>query len=266
MPKILGSPHESGSVAPGAQTNRVAPGKQSSAGAATVVHLRFEVSRVGFPAATAGESQNVWNHVDTLRLDPDAIARFARNGLRIGVATPDSQPAIETILNDPRIELHKEQLFARQGRALALPMSRINESESIFVYGLDDRVAGKTFPAGDKLITIDYLLRAGTRGGLELRVGFEIRNDLGVMTWERHNGVVREVPAFDRHVFEGLVAQVALQPGESLVIGLSPETNNEYLVGSRFLSINQNGRRVETLLFISPRSFQSEWPHVRTGS
>lgn len=266
-PSLLGSPHESNS--PTSNQRR----KSSSARATTktsiplsIVHLAFEVFRVDFPRDATRDSQKVWNHVEMLRLDPDMIASFARNGLRVGVLSPDDWPAVEAILDMPRTELRKEQLFAQPGQPLGLEMATILESESIFVYGKDRRAAGKTFQAGKKLITIDYLLESGTQGALDVRVGFEIRNDLGVMTWERENGVVREVPAYDRHVFEELVAALALNPKDSLVIGLSLEADNEYLIGSRFLTVERGGRGFETLLFVTPQSFRSEIPQAAQGS
>ncbi len=266
-PPLFGSPHETSAATGEQRTDRTSSGIQPSARAPmTVVHLGFEVLRVDFPVDASRDSQKVWNHVDTLRVNPDMIARLARNGLRVGAAKPDAWPAIEAILDMPRTELRKEQLFAQPGQALGLEMSKVGESESIFVYGHDSRASGKTFRAGEKLITIDYLLQAGTKGALDVRVGFEIRNDLGVMTWERENGIVREVPAFDRYVFEDLVAALSIAPKESLVIGLSAEADNEYLIGSRFLTIERGGRRFETLLFVTPQSFRRELPHAKGGS
>jgi len=258
LPSVMRSPHDSRMTARNGQpsgTTTNVDGRQTPPIA--VVHLAFDVLRVDWPAEGPRDSQKVWNHVDTLRLDADTIALLARNGLRVGAVPKDAWAAIETILDSPRTQLRRETLFASQSQPLALQMSRIIESESIFVYGKDGRASGKTFRAGDKLITVDYLVRSAAAGELNVRVGFEIRDDLGVMTWRRENGVIREVPAFDRHVFGDLVASLALSPSETLAIGMSEKADNEYLIGSRFLTVGRDGRKFETLLLITPKSFRS---------
>jgi len=78
------------------------------------------------------------------------------------------------------------------------------------------------------------------------------------MTWERRDGVIRQAPAYDRHVFEDLNALLTLKPGEFLVVGTSDQADNEYLVGSRFLIHTAAGEKTETMLFVTPQPFQSQ--------
>jgi len=74
------------------------------------------------------------------------------------------------------------------------------------------------------------------------------------MTWEREGGMIREVPGVDRHVFEGSIVRLTLAEGESLVIGPTTEASHQYLLGHRFLVGEREGRALETILFVTPRS------------
>ncbi len=236
------------------------PGRRQPAASLRVVHLAFDVLRVDLPLGGVRDARKVWNHVDQLRVEADAGAQLARNGLRIGVATPDSWAAITTILDNPVAETRKEQFLAEQGLPVTIQLGSISEGETIFSYGPDGRLAGKTFPVGDKLLTLDYEFRPQLGGCTDVRVGFEVRHDRGVMTWERHEGLIKQVPAYDRHTFEAVGSAVTLKPGEILVIGSNEQAGNEYLVGSRFLTALRAGERVETLLFITPQPFQVQNP------
>ena len=78
------------------------------------------------------------------------------------------------------------------------------------------------------------------------------------MTWEQRNGVVQQVPDYDRHLFADLSPSLMLEAEESLVIGLSNRANNEYLVGSRFLTRAEAGKHYETLLCLTPQPYPAQ--------
>lgn len=220
--------------------------------------MAFDILRVDVPLNDLRDARKVWNHIDELRVDAKHVAYLSRNGLRIGAGKNASWPAIRAILDTPQVEMRKEQLVAQQGQPLSIQLAAIGESESIFIYGRNNRLAGKTFPAGDKLLNIDYNFHPGTHGGTEVRIGLEVRLDLGMMTWERHGDGIREVPAVDRHIFESLTTTITIGPGEFLVVGLGEHAANEYLIGNRFLTRESGGDRFETLLFITPQPFQTQ--------
>jgi hypothetical protein len=203
------------------------------------------------------DARKVWNHVDELRVEPDLVARLARNGLRVGVASEGSWPAIHAVFDAGGAEVRRDQLLASPGSPVEIDSGSIHESESIFSYGADNRLAGKTFSAGKKTIRIDYALRPEFGPGTDLQIGFEVRSDRGEMTWERSEvGAVRQVATPDRHPFGDLHILLTLHAGEFLVIGLSDEADNEYLIGSRFLTTERAGERRETLLCVMPQPYQ----------
>jgi len=253
------SPHEvTESSTPSENPSSVLARKATPGNNIQAIDLAFDVVRVDLPISGVRHSRKVWNHVDELRLDPQSAALLARNGLRIGAASPDAWPAIRAIFEAAEADIRRDQLVAQRGLPLTIHVGSIGDSESVFSYGADQRLVGKTFPAGDKLVNLDYLFHPELGGNTEVRVSFEIRHDRGVLTWEQRNGVVEQVPDYDRHVFADLSPALTLNAGEFLVLGLSDQAKNEYLLGSRFLTRAESGKRYETLLCLTPQPYQAQ--------
>jgi len=250
------SPHELSETKPSsAQTadTRRAPGAGDST---QIVDIAFDFLRTELPIDSIRHSRKIWNHVDELRVDSNLSAKFARNGMRIGAASGDAWTAIRTILTACEAGVRHDRLVAQANLPVVVELGSIQSSESIFSYGADNRLAGKTFPGGSKLINLDYLVHPNLGGYVDLRVSFEVRSDRGVMTWERQGGVIRQVPDYDRHVFGDLSALIPLNEGEFLVVGPGDEADNEYLVGSRFFMERRGDKKYETILFITPLPYR----------
>lgn len=226
-----------------------------------VVHLAFDVLRAEMPVEAEMNSLKVWNHVDPLRVGPEAASLLGRNGLRVGAGTKANWPAVQAILDAGRAKTTRDQLVAQSGAPLLIELGTAAEGESIFAYNKDMRLQGKTFAGGSKILQLDYAFHPELGGATDLQVGFEIRRELGEMVWERQaDGSIRQSPGVERHVFEELKSALTLQQGEFLVIGPSEQAQNEYRVGSRFLMSGTGTQRRESIYFITPQPFQTEGP------
>lgn len=238
--------------------------KESSAGKAAsgiqVVQINFDILRVDFPLESTRHSLKVWNHVDRGCLEPRTVSRLARNGLRVGVANPDAWPAVQAILSASRARVNRQEWEGQTGLPVVAALGSIPEPESIFSYDDAGRLNGKTFSAGEKLMQLDYAVLAQAGGAVETRLTFEVRHDRGEMTWESAGGVVRQVPAYDRHIFTDLAAAMIVPPGATLVIGPDERAAQEYLVGARFLEHDVDGAAHETMYFITPRPTRTTVP------
>ena len=220
-----------------------------------VVYLTFDILRADFLIDKVQHSRKVWNHVDELRMEPGAVSRLARNGFRVGVSSEDAWPILRAIFDVAEASIERQALVAQGSVAITIPMASIESDESIFSYGRDGRLVGKTFfHGGSKLINVDYLFRPELGGLTELRLSFEVRREGDELTWHKRGSVIEQRPTVDRYLFDKLEASVTLHPKEFLVIGLTDFKQNEYLVGSRFLSFMRSGVRHERMLFITPRA------------
>lgn len=249
------APHEARPVPSNSRT-KAGPAGEAFSGFGSAVNaasLAFEVYRLDLPhVGDSRQSLKLWNHVDELRADPENVALRARSGLRIGVFPRRAWPAIRTILDACGARVHRERVAAPRGLPLTIEIGVVDEFESIFWYSVGGRLAGKTFKEGKKLILIDYAVYGAMGGRIDLQVSFEVRHDRGVTTWERHGGVLTQVPAYDSHVFSDLTAILPLNPGESLLIGPGNDAENDLLLGNRFMAYGRGGRRYEKLIIMTP--------------
>ncbi len=225
-----------------------------------VVQISFKVLRIDLPADRIRHSRKIWNHVDESRVEPELTTRLVRNGLRVGAAAPGAWPAIATVLEACGARTHEDRLVAQSNLPVTIIIDTIRDPESIFLYERSHALVGKTFPMGEKLITLEYAYRPELGGCTDLQVELEVRHDLQRMDWEHHDGIVRQVPAMDRHVFIDLKAVLTLRPSEFLVIGPSEKADHTYLVGNRFFTRQDSGMEpYETLFCITPEPFS---PHA----
>ncbi len=221
-----------------------------------IVDIAFTVMNAEFTGKDAGDARKIWNHVDELRLKPEQMQLLARNGVRLGTASPASWPAIQTILDAGDAKITSNQLFPQRGSALPVPMGSVEEGTSIFSYQADGRLVGKSFPGGEKILLVDYALHPELDGCTDLGVSFEITRESGEMIWEQRDGVMRQVPDQERHRFADLTSVLTMHPGEFLVLGPRDEVKNEYLVGSQFLA-NGKGEGTVRLTFLAPLPYQT---------
>lgn len=229
-------------------------------GSLDVVDLAFDVIRADLPVDTVRHSLKIWNHVDALGVDPERSARLLRNGVHVGPASAQSWPAIRTILLAAGARVRKDRMIVQHGLPLAIDVGNVGDGESIFTYGPNGRLTGKTFARGRKLVNVDYAVQPLLGGYMDVKIRLEIRNDRGVMTWNRQGGIIRQVPAYDQYVFPYLDVVFTLGPEAFLIIGPSEEASNEYVLGGQFLTTREGGKRFETVLIVVPQPYQTQRP------
>lgn len=220
-----------------------------------VVDIAFTVMNADFDSADSGDGRKIWNHVDEMRIDARQAQLLARNGLRVGAASPATWPAIQTLLDAGKARISANQLFPQRGAPMAIAAGSLEVGTSIFTYQAGGQLVGKSFQGGEKVILIDYALRPELDGCTDLGLGFEISRESGDMVWEQREGVIVQVPEHERHRFADLNTLLTLNPGEFLVIGPRDDVKNPHLVGTQFFS-KKSGDGSVRLMFIAPRPYQ----------
>jgi len=221
-----------------------------------IVDIAFTVMNTDFAPSDAGDCRKIWNHVDEMRVGAKQSHLLARNGLRLGTASPASWPAIQTLLDAGNAKISSSQLFPQRGAPLAVPVGSVAEGTSIFAYQAGGQLVGKSFPGGEKIVVLDYALHPELDGCTDLGVSFEINRESGDMVWEQRDGVMMQVPEHERHRFADLTSVLTLNPGEFLVIGPRDDVKNDFLVGTQFLA--DKDERIVRLMFIAPQPYQSQ--------
>ncbi len=222
------------------------------------MRLGFEVLRIDLPAGRIRHSRKIWNHVDELRVDSELVVRAARNGIRLGAASAGAWPAIRTILEAADARLGRKQMLPQGDAPIIIELALVGDHESIFHYGKDNRLVGRTFLGGAKAVILDYAYHPELGGCTNIRLSLEVRPGKGKRGWEPGDGTLGRASLGEGYLFEDLIVMLTLNPGEFLVIGPGEQVTNECLVGSRFFTSERAGENYETLLCVTPKPYKTE--------
>ena len=234
----------------------------AAAGRERRLHLQFEVLRVDMPADSIRHTHKVWNHVDELRYDAQLAARLGRNGLRVGAAPASAWPAMRTIFQSCSAQVREARQVTQPGVPLLLELGSIVDAETIFSFDSEGHMAGKTHPAGQKLVEIRYELHPERGDTVDVEVQLEVREPLSPGDWQPGDGLLYDAPTHHSHTFPALHVALTLQPGEFLVIGPSEVTaRNRYIVGGRFFTDQREGQSYDTILCIAPQPYRVPAPN-----
>lgn len=226
--------------------------------AAVRVQMQFDVLRVELPLQSTRYSLVVWNHVDETQADPRLTELLARNGLRIGVASPDAWTPLRSLFESKRSRALRAVHAVQSGAPLSMRLGDVRPGESVFVHEKDGSLSGTTFQAGSKFLHVDYALDREDPRRTILRITPEIQKFSETKHWESAEGEFREAPRYEGQVFSELSTELVLEADEFLVIGVSEEANLRPLVGSRFLQREENNMIYETVICLTPKPVRTE--------
>ena len=220
---------------------------------AVTLQITFELLRVDLPIRGMRHSLKIWNHVDETRAGPSQTALLARNGLRMGAAPVEAWPALRALFEANDARSVRARHAVQSGAPVSVRLGEIEEAESFFEYRRDGSLVGRTFDCGTRFLHIDYALDPADPARTRIRVTPEVRKFGTGKHWQNIDGRLREVPRYEGRIFSDLSAELAVGPGEFLVIGPSETACLESLVGSRFLTSEQNNVTYETVICLTPR-------------
>jgi hypothetical protein len=222
------------------------------------LQMTFEVLRVDLPVLGIRHSLKIWNYVDETQPDPRLTALLARNGLRMGTGTTEVWPAWRVLFDANQAKSVQARHVVQSGAPLSLCLGEIKEGESLFYYRRDGRLVGQTFAGGTKFLHLDYALDPADPARTIIKTTPEVRKFSAEKHWENVDGRLQEVPRYEGRVFDDLSAELTVGPGEFLVIGPSESAHNPSLIGSQFLTTEENNVTYETVICVTPQVLRVE--------
>lgn len=234
------------------------PSEFAAAAGPVTLQITFEVLRVDVPVLGMRHALKVWNHVDETQSDPRLTALLARNGLRVGTASADAWPALRVLFDTNQAKSLLAKHVVQSGSPLSMRLGEMAEGEVVFSYRRDGRLVGQTFPGGTKFLHIDYALDPEDPTRTLIKATPEVRRFSEEKHWQTIDGRVQDVPRYEGRVFEDLSAELAVAPGQFLVIGPSESAANRSLIGGQFLTTDENNVTYETVICVTPHAVRVE--------
>lgn len=221
------------------------------------VRLLFEVERFLVPSeAMSGSRQQVWRHVDELRVAPATSAFLASNGFRIGVMPLARYEELRILLDELGARSERASHPVTQGVPLTLDLGALGDRETVFIIKPDGQLVGKTFENATRLLHVDYDVLPGGEALTALRVTPEIFKESVHPYWRIRDGDVGYHKDYQGMLYRDFAVQIATGRDEVLVIGTREGDHNPLTLGGKMLSETIEGRRWESILCVRPSLYR----------
>lgn len=217
--------------------------------------LRLTVLNVRVPKAAAHEAQAMWAHVREQVLDVETRDRLAQNGIRVGIGNvvwwDDIRHQMDAIEGVDVV--HSDPMVVRPYFPLLLEMDREPREQTLFQVDGKRGLSGSTWPASRNLIRIDVWADSQREKATQVRVTPTVWQRFEGVRFERGGPDAWRIRPNERHApLQAVSFAAGLQEGEFLVIAPGQHGNVVGLVGSAFLTGQDEDREYHCYVFIKP--------------
>lgn len=235
--------------------------REASAADPTVipVQLLFRVDRRLISLDDSAQRyRDAWKHVDEHRLDSSTIAFLARNGFRVGVAQTAGLEALAAELEVPEVRREQVDHKVQGGAPLTLELGPLGSERTVFSFGRNGQLAGKSFTHAERRLLIDYEVDIEGHPRIWLRLTPELFQQSARPPWPEAESALRHEKRSEGFVYRELTVDVRLSADESLVIGPSQPDPSRHVLGTVMLTDEAAGERWGTLLCLTPQLYRTD--------
>lgn len=220
-----------------------------------VVGMIFDVERVSVPAGASSERlEMIWKHVDELRFAPATTTYLLRNGFRMGVIRKNAVQDLRTVFEGLGARQERMTHAVRSGYPLTLDLGPLGPNSSVFTYGRNGRLTGKTFAGGSRRLHVDYAVEVvRDEPRIRLRLTPEIFKETDQPHWQAADGRIEYEKQYQGRFYGELSVELTTGPNEVLVVGPVGPEENRLIIGNVLLSNDSPSGRWTTYLFIESR-------------
>jgi len=243
----------SGCVQPSAQTPVISgdvsvPVTDANPQKTTSGMIEGSMYRLQVPFGANSRDPAFWKPLDEDVVDAQTSARLNINGLRLGRGRVSDWPQYLAVLEQESAIKLFDGVFAAQSSVGDVPMDMTEEMPEEFLNIFDDHgLTMRSFDHCQNRFSCSFQWAPRKPGTIRLTVCpvvkvWQMRMDFSMSDRGDPTSYLHDENIYDLH----LCADIA--PGEFLVIGTSPATEDRNRVGSRFLTRDGPNQRYEEIL------------------
>ncbi len=233
---------------------RLTPGAPIVAVGVTVKAVQFDVLQVQAPLGEFSRSQKIWDHLDEQAVGTEMQMILQRNGLRVGLGTPESWPPVHAILQGVQRRIVRT-LPPSPPNSVSVSLQLNNDplDQTIFFFRPDRSLAGSSFPGATDVFRITWDFNSDNIEQVVVYLTPEIRQDQSGVTFKATPQGVAPVPVYEGRIFKELACRLVVSPGGYIVLGPGADVSHVGLLGREFLVTTIDGEPYEMILVIVPR-------------
>jgi hypothetical protein len=224
----------------------------ASARAATRLDVVLEVLHVLVPQAADQQAELLWSHLREDVLDARTTLRLRQNGLRVGVGHAQWWEAVHATLAaiDGVRSLAVNPVRVPPNYPLALELDTGPREQTLFCIGDDGILTGETWPHSRNVLRLSYTINLESPDAVRLTMIPEVRQWLEGWEWVRNEAGLTKRPNYTGRAYPAAGFILDLQPGEFLLVAPGVKADVYGLIGSAFLSRDDDGERFDSYVFL----------------
>jgi hypothetical protein len=224
-----------------------------------ILQVNFDILRARVPQGVFSESGKIWNHLDEESISAEVAATLQRNGLRVARGKTESWPPIQAILDHEKLETSRSDMTLANGLPLTVELDKREREQTLFLFRRDGTMAGVTCPMSRNLLRIEYEVPVTDASAVLVDVMPEIRQRGTNTLMLNELGQLDQPMKEPTRILRELAFKMEIPAGDFFVIGPSRAAHQGGLrVGSLLLCEEIEGKRYETMFFITPRVYRAD--------
>lgn len=253
---------------PGASSLAQAQNQDESSGPrrpTLILQISFDVLRARVPRGFFSQSERIWNHLNEAAVPSETTVLLQRNGMRVARGDENAWPPIRALLEQQgQVETSQNRMVLNNGMPLVIEPDPRMRDQTVFLFRPDGSLGGASFPQSINGLLVEYLLAGASLDRVRMSVIPQIRLPRQAPRLNPEApGYIEQPMMPPTRVLRELAFVTEVGPDQFIAIGPSRLTENAHLVGSLLLSEESEGRRLESMYFITPRVLNTT---QKTGS
>ncbi len=220
-----------------------------------VARIDFDVLRARVPRGFFSQSEKVWNHLNEAAIPRENGVLLQRNGLRAAIGDANSWPPLRALLEqEGTVESSHDHIVLGNGLPLVIEPDQRPRDQTVFVFRPEGSLSGASFPQSVNGLLMEYALAGAGADRLRISVMPQIRLP------KQPPRLSADAPGFvsqpllpPTRILRELAFMVEVGPEQFIAIGPSRPIENVHLMGSLLLCEEKDGRRWESMYFITPK-------------
>ena len=223
--------------------------------------VSLQITFLRVPVDTHQVNDELWKQVDEQFIPIEERLHLNQNGIRAGIVgnqlpellnelleaeQTDPLDGLDRALTSEMDVLAKNRLVnVREGRRTEIVSSSPRDELVMLYRTKDSKVRGKPFPEAQCILAVKPYPDGD--GSVRLQVIPEVHHGEPRKQWVSGRGTFQLLAGREREVYQELMAQVQLSPGQSLLMTCTPESTG---VGNAFFVESGRGDAQQKLLLV----------------
>jgi len=220
-----------------------------------IIQISFDVLRARVPRGFFSQSEKVWNHLNEAAVQPQTGILLQRNGLRVAVGDANSWPPIRALLEQQgSVETSQSRMVLNNGFPLLIEPDPRSRDQTVFMFRPDGSLGGASFPQSINGLMVEYELVGANVDTLKVAVMPQIRLPRQLPRLNPESpGFITQPMMPPTRVLRELAFTAEIGPQQFVAVGPSRLVENPHLVGALLLCEENEGQRLESMYFITPK-------------